>query len=117
DCPNVVLGYMKDLLSFLKVDEKGQLLFIDKLVSGVVNDRFFLNVLQKFNYHIDLDQIVVMNRSFFAGADKATAYRAVNDYILRHAPNCFPEFVDFDTADSLLELQVKVSERIKKGMK
>lgn len=78
--PVLVLGYLKELLSHLRCDDKGQLWMFDRRVHGAINDRFCLNVLHRFHDCVDLGQFHTLNRCFRAGGDKGFTYELWNEY-------------------------------------
>jgi len=119
--PTVLLGYMKDLLDHLEVDEAGGLHFCHgslppRLVGGVVNDRFFLNICQKFNFRVDTSPIVVRNGTYLAGADKATAYQLWNNFLRQSPHPSLPDSVDFAIATTLYELEEIILRRNAAGL-
>lgn len=81
--PTIVLGYMKDFYPHLQRDGD-RLTLRGRPVDAVVNDRFFLNILQYLKKPIRLDQMLVANRSFAAGADKGIAISLLNEFMETH---------------------------------
>lgn len=114
--PTVILGYMKDLLDQIELNSFGEIFFQSRKINGVVNDRFFLNITQKFQDRVYTDDIVVMNKSYLPGANKGTAYQLMNEYFKKENPSCFPKEVDFMEVASLSELENKVLERVAQGI-
>jgi hypothetical protein len=119
--PTVVLGYMKDLLRNIVRDTEGQLFYkveneSARLIDGVINDRFFLNVCQKFQYQVDTRNVVVRNGTFLAGADKATAYTMWNEYLQTHRNPMFPDQVDFSIAYTLDDIVASVHARLDRNI-
>ncbi len=104
DAPAIVVGYIKDFLAHLRVDADGTLLLLGREVTGAVNDRFFLNVLDHCSGTIDLSRLAIMNRCFAAGADKGIAYDLLNDFVQTHDVPGFPKRVDFEVCFSRDEL-------------
>lgn len=81
--PAVVIGYMKDFLEHLRLENDGALSLLGRNVSALVNDRFCLNVHQHFGGRVDWGQVWTMNRGFLAGADKGIAYTLLNQFLKR----------------------------------
>jgi hypothetical protein len=97
--PIIVLGYMKEFLQHLHTDRQGRLLLLGQPVAALINDRFALNVVQQFGEALDLNRLLILNRSFWAGADKSVAYDLLNDY-LDHKPNPISRPAHFSRADN-----------------
>lgn len=102
--PTVVPGYIKDLLNAVELADDGTLWLHGRRVLGAVNDRFCLNLLQRFNHQIDLTRFQTINRCFAAGADKGIAYGLMNDYVTQHPHPALPDEVCYDHAHCREEL-------------
>jgi len=102
--PAIVIGYIKEFLESLQVESDGSLRLFGRTVTGAVNDRFCLNVLNQFEGLVDLNQLATMNRCHLAGADKGVAYDLLNEYLQVHPARCFPSEVRFDITHSRDEL-------------
>ncbi len=102
--PVVVVGYIKEFLQALQSDGTGQLTLYGRPVTGMVNDRFCLNVLNQFSGEVDLTRLDTMNRCHLAGADKATAYRLLNEFLQESPMPHFPSQVHHAVAHSREEL-------------
>jgi len=96
--PTVVVGYIKEFLRDLRVSEEGRLLLAGRPVTGLVNDRFCLNVLNQFHGKVDLNSVATMNRCHLAGADKGVAYDLLNDFLKSNTVPCFPNAVPYQFA-------------------
>jgi hypothetical protein len=91
--PTIVLGYMKDFYSYIRVEERR--LFLHAIpVDAVINDRFFANISQYLHRDIDLSKIFVANRCFSAGSDKGIAISILNDFMLKHTEQ-FPSVAPY----------------------
>lgn len=104
--PTVVPGYIKDLLNALELADDGALWLHGRRVMGAVNDRFCLNLLQRFNSQVDLTRFQTINRCFAAGSDKGIAYSLMNDYVSQHPHPALPDEVLYAHAhcrESLIE--------------
>ncbi len=106
--PVILLGYMKEFLGQLECDERGVLTLQGRQVNAAVNDRFCLNVLQKFGPRVDLAALGTMNRPFLAGADKGIAYTLLNTFTAQHAHPCLPDQVPFARVQDRDELVATV---------
>ncbi|MFN4257718.1 MAG: hypothetical protein ACK4RK_00340 [Gemmataceae bacterium] len=115
--PTVVLGYTKEFLKHLSVDERGGLRLFGRHVNGAVNDRFCLNILQYFNYQVDLRRLVTMNRCFFPGADKGCAYGLLNEYLSQARHPFMPSTVRYQLAHDRDCLIVMVLDWLRQGRK
>ncbi len=91
--PTAVIGYMKDLLRDLQLDDDGRLSLYGRPVQGAVNDRFCRNLLSTFNDQVDLRHFRALNRCFVAGSDKGVAYGLMNDYIAANPSPALPDAV------------------------
>lgn len=91
--PTVVVGYMKEFLQELNVSADGRLMLYGRPVTGVVNDRFVMNMVHHFQGMVDLSQLTTMNRCHLAGADKGVAYGLLNDYLQEQPAAFFPKNV------------------------
>lgn len=100
DQPAVVMGYMKDLLNALELDDDGGVWLKGRRVCGAVNDRFCLNLLQHFGQQVDLHHFQTYNRSFLAGGDKGVCYSALNGYLQHESNPRFPNQIHFEHAHS-----------------
>lgn len=94
--PGVVLGYMKELIAAMRVDEDGRLFLGSRPVAGMLNDRFVLNTLEHFANRVDLNRLFTINRCFVPGADKGVAYRLMNDYVVANPSPRLPDRVGFE---------------------
>lgn len=104
--PKIVVGYIKEFLEHVSVDSRGRLMLMGREVTGAVNDRFFLNVLDHCGCSVDLANLDVMNRCFMAGADKGIAYDLLNDFLQTGDVPGFPRQVNFEICcdrESLIE--------------
>jgi hypothetical protein len=88
--PTVVLGYIKDYLNRLSLDAQGRLTLAGRIVTGLINDRFALNVIDRFGGRVDLRQLTILNQSFLAGADKGVAYDLLNKWLAESPNPLFP---------------------------
>ncbi len=105
DRPTVVLGYMKQFLLWLRPGDNGVLTLFDRPVDAAVNDRFCLNIVHEYP-ELDLNRFQTMNRCFLPGADKATMYSLLNEY-LQKSPSPFTRSIPFglaETRDELIEM-------------
>ena len=93
--PTVALGYIKDFMHDLNVDQDGILWLHGRRVMGAVNDRFCRNVMQQFNDQVDLRRWQTMNRCFAAGSDKGIAYELMNQFVKTHPHKHLPAQVPF----------------------
>ncbi len=107
--PALVLGYMKEFLDHLDTDTGGRLLLLGRPVAAVVNDRFALNLVQRFGSRLDLNRLPVLNRCFLAGSDKAVAYQLLNDYLTQKPgmPARPIHFACAETREKLIETVVR----------
>ncbi|MCI0459515.1 MAG: hypothetical protein L0Z62_21400 [Gemmataceae bacterium] len=96
--PAVVVGYIKDFLANLTLESDGQLSLLGRPVTAAVNDRFCLNILQRFGQGVDLGQLATMNRCFLPGADKGAAYALLNEFLERHPGRHRPSRIEFACA-------------------
>lgn len=94
--PGVVVGYMKELISAMRVDDAGLLWLGSRRVAAMLNDRFILNTLEHFDDKVDLTELFTINRCFVPGADKGVAYRLMNEYIVDHPSALLPDRVGFE---------------------
>ncbi len=104
--PTVVLGYIKDFLNEVTLDEYGGLWLYGRPVMGAVNDRFCSNLLQRCDGQIDLTQFQTLNRCFAAGSDKGIAYALMNEFVQGHSHPALPDQVRYTHANcraSLIE--------------
>jgi hypothetical protein len=113
--PAVVLGYMKDLLEHLRLDWQGRLTFLGRPVTAAVNDRFCLNICDRFAQQVDLRHFQTMNRCFLAGADKGVAYHVLNEFLAELDSPHFPRRVEFTHASSRHRLIATVAEWLREG--
>lgn len=93
--PTIVLGYMKEILDHLELDDAGRPRLFGRPVSAAINDRFCLNLLHHLDHQVDLRQFWTLNRGFLAGADKGVAYDLLNDYLREEPRRHFPRAVAF----------------------
>lgn len=115
--PAVVVGYIKEFLDKLHVEEDGTLTLFGRRVTGAINDRFCLNVLNQFEGLVDLNRLMTMNRCHLAGADKGVAYNLLNDFLQAHPSRCFPSQIHFDITHSRDELIEAVLAWRKRGLR
>lgn len=115
--PAIVLGYMKDFLAHLQKDDSGKLRLFGRQVHAALNDRFCLNVLHEFDYQVDLDEFVPMNRCFLAGADKGVAYELLNDFLAREPRRCMPGNIQSVRVQGRDELVATVLAWVRQGRK
>jgi hypothetical protein len=94
--PGVALGYMKELIAAMRVDDDGRLWLGERRVSAMLNDRFILNTLEHFEERVDLRRLFTINRCFLPGADKGFAYRLMNEYIADNPSAQLPDRVGFE---------------------
>lgn len=116
--PAVVVGYMKELLAAMSLRDDGRLLLGGRPVSGILNDRFVLNVLDAFAGGVDLQRLATINRSFVPGADKGVVYELLNEHLQRHA-TCphLPPGTLFETVTSREALVATVLRWVRRGRK
>jgi hypothetical protein len=98
--PAIVLGYIKDFLDALMLDDDGRLHLAGRPVSGAVNDRFCLNVISQFGGQVDLKQFQTVNRCFLAGGDKGVGYALLNEYLAEHPHVRFPKRMEYAHAQN-----------------
>jgi hypothetical protein len=113
--PTVVIGYMKDLMQALTLDDEGRLWMHNRPVMGAVNDRFCRNVLQRFHEQVDLTKFQALNRCFAAGSDKGLAYGLMNEFVQEHPHSALPHEVLFSHAHSRLGLIQTVLDWLERG--
>lgn len=113
--PVVVVGYIKEFLDELKVTSDGRLALFGRTVTGAVNDRFVMNVLNQFDGLVDLNQLATMNRCHLAGADKGVAYSLLNDYLVENPIPYFPDRVHHEIATDRSQLIATVLEWGRQG--
>jgi hypothetical protein len=101
---NVVVGYIKEFLDCLKLSDCGRLTLFGRPVTGLVNDRFCLNVFNQYDGMVDLSRVETMNRCHLAGADKGVAYGLLNDLLQKEDFPYFPNSVRHEVARSREEL-------------
>ncbi|MGF1582695.1 MAG: hypothetical protein ACFCD0_25505 [Gemmataceae bacterium] len=106
DNPTIVLGYMKEFLRWLQLTDEGLLQLFGRTIDAGVNDRFCLNVVHQFP-DVDLQRFQTMNRCFLPGADKATAYKLINEYLQKN-PTPVSQQVLFELAPTREDLIEKV---------
>lgn len=102
--PAVVLGYIKDLLDELRLDDDGVLRLHGRRVVGAVNDRFCRNLLHRFDERVDLRRLKTFNRCFAAGSDKGVAYALMNEYVQTHPQPCLPDEIRYAHAPCRMSL-------------
>lgn len=105
--PTIVLGYIGELLDALKLGRDGKLFLKERQVTGAVNDRFCLNVVDRFGHRVNMAEFEPMNRCFLAGADKGVSYDLMNEYQNRVKNPTGPEVIDFEHAydrEQLIEI-------------
>lgn len=115
--PGIVIGYMKEFLEHLRLNEEGGLTLFGRKVHAAVNDRFCLNVVHHFKYNVDMSQWWTVNRGFLAGADKGVAYSLLNDFLAEQPQPCFADHVNCHRAFDREELISTVLEWIGMGRK
>ena len=116
--PAIVLGHLRELAEAMTCDEKGRLRLFGNPVTATVNDRFCLNVFNRFDEQVDLDRWFTANRCFLAGSDKGTAYGLSNRYLAGQAKGRFPHVdreIPFEHATTREELLGRVIERVRAG--
>jgi hypothetical protein len=96
DGPVIVLGYIKEFLEHLQMDDGGRLFLCGRQVHAAVNDRFCLNIMQRFNRQVDLRSLQTLNRCFHAGGDKGITYSLWNDYLKAHPHSIVGNAVRFE---------------------
>jgi len=114
--PAVVVGYIKEFLDALTITEDGRLKLFGRTVTGLVNDRFCLNVLNQYKGMVDLRYLATMNRCHLAGADKGVAYGLLNDFLAAQPQPFFPREVLHQVAESREELIATVMEWRRRGL-
>jgi hypothetical protein len=114
--PTILVGYMKEFLRFLRPSTDGKLRIFGRPVDGAVNDRFCLNLVHEFGDMLDLSRLQTMNRCFVPGADKATCYQLLNEYI-EQEPTTLARPVPFALAHTREELMQTVLDWVKQGRK
>ncbi|MDP1564098.1 MAG: hypothetical protein Q8M16_22165 [Pirellulaceae bacterium] len=114
DRPTVVIGYMKELLEACSVIPSGTLLLGGRPVVGALNDRFCLNLLNKFPT-IDLDQFHPINGTYLAGGDKGIAYSLLDEHLVYLPSAVFPTRVHHAHATDPAELIATVLDWIHEG--
>ncbi len=115
--PTVVLGYMKEFLNHLRLEPDGRLTLFERPITGIINDRFFLNVLHHFGSAVDLTKLKPVNRSYQAGGDKGVAYKLLNQYFEIFPSPIFPKQIFSDRASTREELIETVFNWLAKGRK
>jgi hypothetical protein len=113
--PTVVIGYIKDLLNHLELAPDGSLVLFKRPVTAAVNDRFCLNLVQRFGPDLDLRRLHTLNRCFHAGADKGVAYALLNDFLQEHPHPLFPARLAHTRAESREVLIRTVLEWVRAG--
>lgn len=113
--PTIVLGYMKEFLDHLRLEQDGRLSLFGRPVTAAINDRFCLNVLHHFDDQVDLNQFWTLNRGFLAGADKGVAYDLLDECLRREPRRFFPEEVAFARVFDQEELTETVLAWVRKG--
>jgi hypothetical protein len=90
DRPTLVLGYIKEFVQNLTLDQ-GQLYLFGHPVSAIINDRCCANIFFQFmGESIDFRRMLPINRCFAHGSDKGVAYEALNRLMAR--PNTLGQF-------------------------
>lgn len=115
--PAVVLGYMKDFLDHLQPAADGTLTLLGRPVHAAINDRFCLNLLQRFEGKIDLAKLWTSNRGFLAGADKGVAYALLNRFQRQHEVPAFPREVVFERHGDRESLLARLLTWVRSGRK
>lgn len=116
--PTIVVGYMKEFLTNLHRDAAGRLFLFDRQVHAALNDRFCMNVLQRFGPQLDLDEFRPLNRCFLAGADKGFAYTLLDDFLTRSPRSLLPaRSMHQASAHNRADLIATVLERVRRGRK
>jgi hypothetical protein len=111
----IVLGYMKEFLTKLELDDDGKLHLLGRRVHAAVNDRFCLNVLHQFDRDVDLESFQTMNRGFLAGADKGVAYALLNKFLAKSPRACLPAHVNHERVFNRDELIAAVLAWVRRG--
>lgn len=114
--PTILVGYMKEFLRFLRPETDGKLRIFGRPVDGAVNDRFCLNLVQEFGDRVDLARLQTMNRCFLPGADKASCYQLLNEF-LEQEPTPLSRTVPFALAHSRDEIVQTVLDWVRQGRK
>ncbi len=115
--PLIVVGYMKDFLNTLQCLPDGTLQLLGRPVHAIVNDRFCANVLDKFQGGVDLSRLLVMNRTFHAGADKGVVYSLLNEFLQCTNSRYFPSGVYHRFAHDRQQLVQIVLSDLEQGRK
>jgi hypothetical protein len=105
--PVVVMGYMKSFLEHLRLDANGRLTLLGRRVSGVLNDRFLLNVVQRFGADLDTTGLIALNRTYLPGGNKSVAYELIHEHLANEPFPYMPENVSYETAhtrEALIEV-------------
>lgn len=114
--PTIVLGYIGELLDALTFDRQGRLLLGKRYVTGAVNDRFCLNVLDRFGHCVDMDHFEPMNRCFLAGGDKGVMYELLNAFQEQHHHPVAPQVTEFERVHDRESLIHTVSRWVRDGI-
>jgi hypothetical protein len=115
--PAIVLGYIKDFVDHLELEADGSLTLAGRKVHAGVNDRFCLNVIQKFGTGVDLNQFWTVNRGFLAGADKGIAYGLLGEFLAQRSLQYFPRQVNYARVPDRDGLIATVLDWVRQGRK
>jgi hypothetical protein len=107
---------MKEFLRFLRPETDGKLRIFGRPVDGAVNDRFCLNLVHEFRDMVDLGHLQTMNRCFVPGADKASCYQLLNEF-LEQEPTPLSHSVNFSLAHTRDEVVETVLDWVRQGRK
>jgi hypothetical protein len=109
------MGYMKDLLKVIELEEDGTITMYGRQIAGAVNDRFCRNLLTQFHDRVDLNKFQTINRTFAPGSDKGIAYRLMNEFVQEHPHNSLPDEVLYTHCNTREELVATVLDWVKAG--
>ncbi|MEX0793904.1 MAG: hypothetical protein WD045_12270 [Pirellulaceae bacterium] len=113
--PTVVMGYMKDLLKAINLEEDGTLTMHGRHIAGALNDRFCRNLLTQFHDRVDLSKFQTINRTFSPGSDKGIAYKLMNEFVQDHPHSSLPDGVPFAHCHTRKELIETVLDWVRGG--
>ncbi len=116
--PTVLLGHFRELAEAMTCDADGRLWLGSAQVSATINDRFCLNLYNRFHQQIDLNNWFTANRCFVAGGDKGTAYDLSNRFMAGQPDKEFPhinKMIHFALAHSREELIGTVLDWVRSG--
>ncbi len=113
--PTIVLGYTKEFVEAVELDIHGRITLFDRTVSAAINDRFCLNVMQKFANRVDMRTFQPINGCYLAGADKGVAYGLLNEYLSSNRHRYLPSRVLFRRAHHRETLIRTVVDWVRRG--